>query len=1024
MKKLYPILGLLLCVVAAFAQKDTVPSWLDTIPPKIEISPKKRFHSKPFYVSFSANENAQLWVGINSSKSMKAFKQGINISNPGKTILYYYGEDIYGNRSKIDSVAYVLDLQPPTLSIDPPSGVYRKPVVLRINTNEPCRLFRHRDPVGKERVKITDSTIITQRFVGYISAVDRAGNRTRSDSLFYMVDTTSIKIAIRPKPGIYNYPVKISLKPSQKAKVYYSFDPSMPTRMFTPYIRPVPCPHGLVLVRFFARNDYNSESVINQATYIIDTVPPRVRYNHREGIKADTLTLFTKENATILYTFDRRAKVEEWNTYSEPIVVPHKGKALIRAVAEDKAKNRSPLLVWERKYDRTPPTVSSSHLSGTYNRRFKLTFSASEPVTILYTQDGTKPDERAIVYRKGVIISKIGVTTIRYVAIDEADNRSEEKILEFFVDIDPPKVKAIIERSKTKENEFSVLLVSNEEARIYYEVGELEPTRSSPQFTKEITLRMNQELRYFAVDRAGNASDIVTMDDLQKPMVLVQPEGGVYNAAVPVMFTTNMAGEIYWRFASDSTFLRYHDTILLNEEGLHVLEYYSLSPTGFKSPLRRLQYLIDWTAPRATISVKKGVGDSVSIFFECSENASIYYTLDGTSPFFSNTTQIAGNKFTRSRDRISILRSGEAKLAFYAEDAAGNQGAISVLDVFKPRAVPTIPSSKKKIYNRILSLSFSTYDEKSQIYYEHNGKKPSLKSNIYTTPITLLTSDTIMAFVVDASGYRGEIDTFVYFIDLPPSPQFTLSPKGGSVGQSIQFDASATLDQESPLSSLEYHWDFNGDGKVDAKKKGTPTVHHSFHKAGKYIARLTVLDPKKQSSQFEKEVAVYGACPQNMVFVPRMGDSSFCIDTYEWPNKIKETPRIAVSWVRAKMYCYDQGKHLCSVEEWQYACSGKSLKDRKKYQAEQYPYGSQYDKERCPTEGDKMFRSGNFSECKEPYGTHDMIGNVWEWVIDPKNGKPKIIGGSYKYGEKARCGFFFTSSMMISSEDVGFRCCK
>lgn len=1024
MIRYFSLLIFLICINPVLAQKSKKPGWLDTIPPVVKTLPKKRYHSTPFYASLKANEDATVWHGINSPEKMEKYVKNINISQAGVTVIYFYAEDIYGNKSPIDTAAYILDFQPPGITIKPDPGIFSSKVTLKLIGNEPCRFYRHTDPSGKDKIPIDDTVIVEKEFSGYISAVDRAGNLTRSSELYYIVDTSSVDVTIQPSPGLYNYSFSISFKASRDAKIYYTFDPNATPGRFTPYFDPVKCPYGLNLVRYYARSKLNRESAIMKARFVIDTIPPKIRHEVKKGEKYDTLALFAKEKSEIRYAFDETASFEESYKYKLPINFPHKGRAYVKALARDRAGNMSRRLVWECKYDKTPPVLYPSHSSGTFTRQFTLKFKTSEPAKIFYTLDGSSPDQTSHVYREGLRISKKGVTSIRYIGIDEADNISEEASLEFMLDFSPPQVRVKIETGPA-ENEFLISLKADEFARIHYEIGDKTPTLSSPAYKAKIPMHTGQTLRYFAIDNAGNRSKVLVMDDLKKTIASAAPQGGVYRRHVSIRFSKSMESEIYWRMLPDTMFNLYKDTITLRTEGAYTIEYYSESRVGYKSPIRREQYVLDWTPPRVTISVKKGLKDSISVFFDCSENASIYYTIDGTSPFFSTTTRIAGNKFTKSEDRISVFRGLQTKLAFFAEDAAGNQGAISVIDVFKPRVIPNIPSGTKRIYDRILSLSLNTYDDRSQIYCERHGKIPTVESPVFKEPITLLRSDTIKAFVVDASGYHGEVESFVYLIDLPPSPHFTVAPDIADINKEITFNASGTLDHESNVRSLTFLWDFDGDGIVDIKRKGEPITTHIFSKPGKYNTTLKVLDPMKREAEIKHEIQVRGICPNNMVFIPREAFRSFCIDKYEWPNKKGKVPMVNVSWVRAKMYCYDEGKRLCTAEEWQYACSGRKQKVIKGGGTlGRYPYGSQYKSELCPTEGDNIYKSGQFDKCNERFGTNDMVGNVWEWISDKQNGAPVIMGGSFKYGNKAHCGFSSESSLIEGSKYTGFRCCK
>lgn len=1006
------------------AQKDTIPTWLDTIPPVVKTSPINRIHSTPFYVSIKANENGRIFYGINNSKDLIEYKKNISVSRGGQSKIYFYAEDVYGNKSHLDSVIYELDFESPRLIIKPDPGIFRKRINLQISSNERCRFYRHNDPSGKDTIRIFKTFVIDKQYTGYISAIDRAGNITRSSELRYIVDTSSISVSVQPAPGIYTSMIRLSFKSSDNAQIFYTFDHLAPPEWFKQYYEPVPCPYGLTMVRYFARNEFNRESVIMQARFVIDTIPPKIRFQHKRGSTKDTLILYTKDKAKINYILDKGTLFSESYIYEQPITFPHSGMAYVKAIAKDRSGNVSESFVWKYKYDHASPTVTASHASGTYTRSFTLTLKSSEPAQIMYTLDNSEPDYNALIYNKGITISKNGNTRIRYIAIDNADNISQEGSLDFILDFVPPSVRVRIKGSAAN-NDFKIALLSNEFATIYYEIGAKIPTRSSTVYKKAIELKSGQILKYFAVDNAGNQSDVHTMDDLLKPVVTAIPDGGVFKSHVRIYFARTFSSKVYWRIFPDTVFALYKDTIVIDKEGSYSLEYYSQSIDGTNGPIKNHEYLLDWTVPRVNISIKKGISDSVSLFFNCSENASFYYTVDGTSPFFSRTTQMAGNKFNKSEDRISIYRSGEVKLAFFAEDMAGNQSNISVLDIFSPRAIPSIPSGTKRIYNRILSLALNTYDDRSQIYYERHGKTPTIKSTIHTEPITLMHSDTISAFVIDASGFKGKIDKFIYLIDLPPLPHFTFSPQNISIDKPVTFNASGTIDHESDIGSLKFQWDFDGNGKIDYTYKGISVIEHVYRKPGKYNATLTIVDPMDRSQQTKKMVEVKGRCPKNMTFVPREDDASFCIDKYEWPNKRGKMPKVNVSWIRAKMYCHDLGKRLCSADEWEYACSGGNMhSDDEDNNYGIYPYGNLYKKKKCPSEGDKVYKSGQFNDCEESYGTFDMVGNVWEWTSDNNKGAPVIIGGSFQFGPKAKCGFNSESSMIAESRYSGFRCCR
>jgi hypothetical protein len=1018
-----PRLAILFCAAAftgVFAKNDTIPSWLDTLAPVVRIQPRETYHPSIFHVTFKANKQATFWYRIVSpsggAREMVQYRDPVTVMEEGTTRVYFYGEDLMGNKSSVDSAVYILDSRPPQIAVSPEPGRYHSAITVRCSADKPCTFLFYPsliDTAHKSRI-VADSIVVKDSLSGYFVAIDRAGNTTFSGKLTYVVDSATVHVDIRPKEGIYGSQQEISFTSNPPADVFFTFDPSAPPRLFMRYEKPVELPYGNTIVRFYGRNSTGWESEIMKSTYVVDTVPPKIRFEQNQGAAFDTLVLTTKKPTTIRYTLDGAFPTDASPVYMLPVVVPRKGKCTFRAVAKDLAGNRSELLKWEYKYDKTPPVPALSKQSGSFRGAFRVYVTANKPASVLYTLDGTQPLETSNLYKDGIPISKEGTTVLRVIAIDDAGNVSPELRADYVIDTKPPFVTVRVEED-ARQNLFLITLTPDKEAVVRYEIDGT-PGETSPVFKEKIQMRMGQVLRYFAVDKAGNRSETKLMDDLKKPIVSVVPEGGVHRRPVKAAFWCSPGSVVYWRLLPDTSFTVFKDSLYLSREGVYTLEYYSVSQNGLVSPLRRSEYTLDLTPPFTDVIVKKGNKDSVTVFFECSKKATIYYTLDGTNPASSKTAKTAGDKFHLSSDRISVQRKDDVRLAFFAEDAAGNQSPIRVLDVFKPAAVPDIPAGPGRVYDRVLSINLNTFDSKGVVHYARHGHVPTMDSAVFARPITLVSSDTIMAFAVDASGFRGPVDTFVYLIDLPPSPAFTWLPGDVKQGTTVVFDASASLDMETSKDRLNFRWDFNGDGVFETGFSTSPRASHTFTSSGRVRVTLEVRDEAQHVASLTKEVLVRQLCPPGMASVALDRGTTFCIDTYEWPNIAGQKPMTMVSWVQAKISCMDAGKRLCSREEWTAACrtSKKTA----------YPYGQKYVPGKCPAEGSAEYKSGSFPQCGEPGGARDMVGNVWEWTEDKKGDYPLMLGGSFRFGEAADCYLSSEGGVGLKSAEVGFRCCK
>ncbi len=173
----------------------------------------------------------------------------------------------------------------------------------------------------------------------------------------------------------------------------------------------------------------------------------------------------------------------------------------------------------------------------------------------------------------------------------------------------------------------------------------------------------------------------------------------------------------------------------------------------------------------------------------------------------------------------------------------------------------------------------------------------------------------------------------------------------------------------------------------------------------------------------------------------------FCIDRYEWPNRIGEQPSLLVSWTEAKSLCEAKGKRLCTADEFNFACEGEEMLP--------YSYGFERNPSRCNidkpyvTPGrqrllpepvckttpwcaaelsklDQRVPIGSTPDCTSPFGAHDLNGNVNEWVLR-QGVEPKRSGlkGGWWGPARSRCRPMVTAhDESYVGYEVGFRCCK
>jgi hypothetical protein len=227
----------------------------------------------------------------------------------------------------------------------------------------------------------------------------------------------------------------------------------------------------------------------------------------------------------------------------------------------------------------------------------------------------------------------------------------------------------------------------------------------------------------------------------------------------------------------------------------------------------------------------------------------------------------------------------------------------------------------------------------------------------------------------------------------------------------------------------------SSDGSAGACPTGMVEIEGDYCPAAEQICVKYIDEKRDRCESFRTKVRCYGK--------PRA--HHFCMDRYEYPNEEGTKPVVAVTWEEAKASCTQQGKRLCTAEEWTTACEGPERLP--------HPYGFERDATACNLDrpyimpDDQAYKnpktraaevsrlsqsepSGARPRCVSPYGVYDMTGNVDEWVLN-ENGS--ITGPEYESGLKGgywapvrnRCRPMTTDhNRWHSGYQIGYRCCS
>ncbi len=245
------------------------------------------------------------------------------------------------------------------------------------------------------------------------------------------------------------------------------------------------------------------------------------------------------------------------------------------------------------------------------------------------------------------------------------------------------------------------------------------------------------------------------------------------------------------------------------------------------------------------------------------------------------------------------------------------------------------------------------------------------------------------------------------------------------------------------------------------------------HLTSASMPRLAFASPSSGDAllrEGDRPLAGNGLCPPDMATI----DDKFCVDKYEAslvevsPNGSETAfpyyespaghtvravsekgvyPQGYISMYEARDACRASGKRLCKPQEFRNACGGPEKK-KFGYGNEQKP-GTCNDNGRSPMGffhsaeiatgkawtaafmndpqlnqlAGTLAETGSHEGCTNEYGVHDMVGNLHEWVDDPKG---TFQGGYYldvtQNGDG--CGYRTDAhESWYHDYSTGFRCC-
>jgi hypothetical protein len=198
------------------------------------------------------------------------------------------------------------------------------------------------------------------------------------------------------------------------------------------------------------------------------------------------------------------------------------------------------------------------------------------------------------------------------------------------------------------------------------------------------------------------------------------------------------------------------------------LQAVALEPGWQASPIASAAYLIQVATPTATPAAGT-VAWGTTITLGCATSgATIYYTLDGSTPTTASPVASGPIVLTQSLTVTAIaVRTG----------CTTSAPLVAVYSIPVITVAPPTLSPPPGIYDHPVAVALASTTPSADIQYTLDGSQPIASSPIYGAPITLTTSATITA----VAGRPGDITSPVVagtYTLMPDAP--TITPPGGT----------------------------------------------------------------------------------------------------------------------------------------------------------------------------------------------------------------------------------------------------
>ena len=592
-------------------------------------------------------------------------------------------------------------------------------------------------------------------------------------SAVYIINATVATPTFSPAAGSYGPAQTVTIGDTTGGStIYYTTNGSTPTTASSLYGSPITVSATETVKALAAESGYNNSAVASAAYTINGTVatpgfsPAPGAYGPAQSVTISDAT----SGSTIYYTTNGSTPTTASSTYSSAITVS--ATETLEAIAAKANYTTSAVESGVYTINGAVATPTFSPAAGTYSTAQTVTISDTlSGSTIYYTTNGTTPTTASSTYSSAITVS--ATETLEALAVKAGYSNSAVGSAVYTINgtVATPGFSPAAGTYNTSQS--VTISDGTSGASIYYTTNGSTPTTGSTLYSSAITVSATETLKALAAKSGFTNSAVASaVYTLTVATPGFSPAAGTYNSAQSVTLSSSTpSASIYYTTngstpTTASTLYSSAITVSATEtvKALGAKSGYTNSAAG--SAVYTLKVATPTYSPAAG---SYGPAQTVTIS-DTTSGATIYYTTNATTPTTAST------RYT-SAITVSATETVEALgvLTGYTNSVVGTAAYTINGAVATPTFSPTAGT-----YSSAQTVTISDGTSGASIYYTTNGTTPTTSSTLYSSAITVSTTETLEALAVKTGYSNSAVGSAAYTITVTSVATPAFNPAAGT----------------------------------------------------------------------------------------------------------------------------------------------------------------------------------------------------------------------------------------------------